>query len=162
MARRALAPDQKKAIAEERTLVLVDQSGFYLLPGMVRTDAPVGQTPVIHAPLSRDQLSAMGGITPGGKLYLMVQEKAYRGQEVVRFLQHLLGHIAGKLLVIWDGAPLHRSQVVQDYLSRGGARRIDLEQFPSDAPELNPAEGIWNEAGGTEEPVLPKHLPPVL
>jgi hypothetical protein len=76
MARRALAPDQKKAIEEERTLVFVDQAGFYLLPGMVRTYAPVGQTPVIHAPLSRDHLSAMGGITPGGKLYLMVQEKA--------------------------------------------------------------------------------------
>ncbi len=111
---------------------------------MVRTYAPVGQTPLIRAPLSRDHLSAMGGITPAGKLYLMVQEKAYRGQDVVRFLKHLLRDIAGKWLVLWDGAPIHRSQVVQDYLSRGAARRIHLEQFPSYAPELNPAEGIWN------------------
>jgi hypothetical protein len=94
MARRALAPDQKKAIAEERTLVFVDQSGFYLLPGVVKTNAPVGQTPVIRAPLSRDHLSAMGGITPEGKLYLMVQERAYPERDVVRFLQHLLRHIA--------------------------------------------------------------------
>ncbi len=111
---------------------------------MVRTYAPVGQTPVIGAPLSRDHLSAMGGITPAGKLYLMVQERAYRGQDVVRFLKHLLQHIAGKLLLIWDGAPIHRSKAVQNYLSRGGAQRIHLEQFPSYAPELNPAEGIWN------------------
>ena len=76
---RALAPDQKKAVAEGRTLVFADQSGFYLLPGKVRTYAPVGQTPIIRAPLSRDHLSAMGGITPEGKLYLMVQERAYRG-----------------------------------------------------------------------------------
>jgi hypothetical protein len=89
MARRALASNQKKAIEEKRTLVFVDQSGFYLLPGMVRTYAPVGQTPLIRAPLSRDHLSAMGGITPEGKLYLMVQEKAYRGPDVVRFLRHL-------------------------------------------------------------------------
>ena len=33
---------------------------------------------------------------------------------------------------------------MQDYLSRGAARWIHLEQFPSYAPELNPAEGIWN------------------
>jgi putative transposase len=79
----------------------------------------------------------MGGITPAGKLYLMVQEKAYRGQDVVRFLKHLLWHVAGKLLVIWDGAPIHRSKAVQDYLSRGEARRIHPEQFPSYAPELN-------------------------
>jgi transposase len=139
-----LAPDQKKAIAEARTLVFVDQSGFYLLPGVVRTYAKVGQNPIIRAPLSRDHLSAMGGITPEGKLYLRVQERAYRGPDVVRFLQHLLRYIAGRLLVIWDGAPIHRSRAVTDYLSRGAARRIHLEQFPSYAPELNPAEGIWN------------------
>ena len=118
MAGRTLAPDQKKAIAEGRTLVFADQSGFYLLPGKVRTYAPVGQSPVIRAPLSRDHLSAMGGITPGGKLYLMVQERAYRGIDVVRFLKHLARHVSGKLLVLWDGAPIHRSQVVKEYLSR--------------------------------------------
>ena len=125
-------------------MVFVDQSGFYLLPGKARTYAPVGQTPVIRAPLSRDHLSAMGGITPGGKLYLMVQERAYRGIDVVGFLKHLARHISGKLLVLWDGAPIHRSRVVKDYLSRGAAQRIHLEQFPGYAPELNPAEGIWN------------------
>jgi transposase len=33
---------------------------------------------------------------------------------------------------------------VKEYLGRGAARRIHLEQFSSYAPELNPAEGIWN------------------
>jgi transposase len=139
-----LAQDQKKAIAEERTLVFADQSGFYLLPGKVRTYAPVGQTPIIRALLSRDHLSAMGGITPEGKLYLMVQERAYRGEDVVGFLKHLAQHMAGKLLVLWDGAPIHRSQVVKEYLSNSAAGRIHLEQLPGYAPELNPTEGIWN------------------
>lgn len=141
---RTLARDQKKAVEEGRTVVFADQSGFYLLPGKVRTYAPVGQTPVIRAPLSRDHLSAMGAITPEGKLYLMVQERAYRGVDVVGFLKHLARHVAGKLLVIWDGAPIHRSRVVKEYLSNGAARRIHLEQLPGYAPELNPAEGIWN------------------
>jgi transposase len=144
VAARALAPDQKKAVEEERTLVFVDQSGFYLLPGVVRTYAPVGQTPIIRAPLSRDHLSVMGGITSEGKLYLMTQERAYRGADVVGFLKHLARHIAGKLLVLWDGAPIHRSRVVKEYLSNGAAHRIHLEQLPGYAPELNPAEGIWN------------------
>jgi hypothetical protein len=47
VAGRTLAPDQKKAVAEGRTVVFVDQTGFYLLPGKVRTYAPVGQTPII-------------------------------------------------------------------------------------------------------------------
>jgi transposase len=141
---RTLARGQKKAIEEGRTVVFADQAGFYLLPSKVRTYAPVGQTPIIRAPLSRGHLSAMGGITPEGKLYLMVQEKAYRGVDVVGFLKHLARHITGKLLVLWDGAPIHRSRAVKEYLSNGAAHRIHLEQLPGYAPELNPAEGIWS------------------
>jgi transposase len=63
---------------------------------------------------------------------------------MVGFLKHLAQHISGKLLVLWDGAPIHRSRVVKEYLSNGAAQRIHLEQLPSYAPELNPAEGIWN------------------
>jgi len=139
-----VAPHQKKAIEEKRTLVFVDQSGFYLLPALVRTYAPAGKTPIIRAPLSRDHLSVMSGITPRGNLYQMVQEWAYRGEDVVRFLQHLLRQVVGKLLVLWDGAPIHRSRAVKNYLAQGAAALIQLEQFPAYAPELNPAEGIWN------------------
>jgi hypothetical protein len=54
---------QKGALKEGRTIVFADQSGFYLLPGVVRTYAPVGQTPILHEHLSRDHLSAMSAIT---------------------------------------------------------------------------------------------------
>jgi transposase len=58
--------------------------------------------------------------------------------------KHLASHVAGKLLVLWDGAPIHRSRVVREYLHNGAAHRIHLEQLPGYVPELNPAEGIWN------------------
>ncbi len=79
-----------------------------------------------------------------GTLLLMAQERALRSPNVVRFLKHLSGHIAGKLLVIWDGSPIHRGQPVKDFLANGGAERIRLETLPGYAPELNPDEGIWN------------------
>jgi transposase len=144
VARRALAGPQKGADREGRTSVWVDESGFYLLPGAVRTYAPRGQTPVLRLPLSRDHLSVTSGITPAGRLLRLVQERAYTSPAVVRFLKHLLRHIPGKLLVIWDGAPIHRGQPVKAFLAEGGAKRIRLEQFPGYAPELNPDEGIWN------------------
>lgn len=139
----ALARGEKKALEEERTLVFVDESGFYLLPAVLRTYAPVGQTPIIHEYLTRDHLSVISGITLEGKLYMMVQEEAYNSIGVVSFLKHLLCHISGKLLVIWDGAPIHRSRVVKDYLTCGAAIRIHLEPLPAYAPDLNPDEGIW-------------------
>jgi transposase len=140
---RTLARDQKKAETEARTLVGVDESGFYPLPAVVRTWAPVGQTPRLHAPCTHDHLSAISGITPTGTLLLQVQERALRGPDVVRFLRHLLRHLPGRLLVVWDGSPIHRAQSVRDFLAQGGAARIHLEPLPAYAPELNPDEGIW-------------------
>jgi hypothetical protein len=90
----------------------------------------------------------MGGITPEGKLYLMVQERAYRGEDVVGFLKHLARHITGKLLVLWDGAPIHRSRVVKEYLSNGAAHRIHLEQLPAYAPGLTPLRGSGTTLNG--------------
>lgn len=123
--------------------MFVDESGFYLLPSVLRTWAPVGQTPIIRHKLGREHLSAISGITPDGELYLMVQERSYKGPDVVEFLKHLSEQIHGKLLVIWDGAPIHRSRVIKDYLASGAAARIQLESLPPYAPELNPDEGVW-------------------
>jgi transposase len=139
-----LAGPKKGADQEGRTIVWVDESGFYLLPGAVRTYAPRGQTPVLRLPLSHDHLAVISGITPAGRLLMLVQDHPYKSPDIVRFLKHLLRHIPGKLLVIWDGAPIHRGQPVKDFLAQGGARRIRLDQFPGYAPDLNPDEGIWN------------------
>jgi hypothetical protein len=82
----------------------VDQSGFYLLPAVVRTYAPVGQTPVLREKLSRDHLSVISAISLEGRLYMMEQERAFKGKDVVRFLKHLMRQIPGKLLVSYGTA----------------------------------------------------------
>ena len=110
----------------------------------MRTWAPCGQTPILRVPLTHDHLAAISGITADGRLFMQTQEDAYRSPDVVRFLRVLLRKIAGKLLVIWDGSPIHRGQPIKAFLRRGGARRVHLEQLPGYAPELNPDEGIWN------------------
>ena len=125
-------------------MVWVDEAAFYPLPGLVRTDAPCGETPILDALLTRDHLSAIGGLTMDGRLLLQVRERAFRAPAVVEFLRHLLRHLPGPLLVIWDGAPIHRAQPIKDFLAQGAAARLQLEQLPGYAPELNPDEGIWH------------------
>jgi len=66
----------KKATAEGRTIVWVDQSGFDLLPMAVRTWAPWRHTPILRVPLTHDHLAAMGGLTPDGRLFLQTQDQA--------------------------------------------------------------------------------------
>jgi transposase len=114
------------------------------LPFLTRTYAPVGQTPVLRAPLSHDHLAVISGITPDGRLFTHIQAEAFRGPAIVAFLRQLLRQLRGKLLVIWDGAPIHHCQPVKDFLAAGGARRLHLERLPAYAPELNPDEGVWN------------------
>jgi transposase len=141
-----MACSEKRALKEGRTIVFCDQSGFYLLPMVVRTYAPVGETPILHEHLTRDHLSAMSGITLEtleGKLYMLEQDRAFKGEDVVRFLGHLMRQIPGKLLIIWDGSPIHRSRAVKEFLKSGASSRVQLEQLPGYAPDLNPDEGIW-------------------
>jgi transposase len=114
------------------------------LPFVARTYAPRGETPVLRAPLTRDHRSVISGITAAGQLVTRTRGAAFRGPAVVDFLRQLLRRLPGKLLVIWDGAPIHRCRAVKDFLAAGAAARLHLEQLPGYAPELNPDEGVWN------------------
>ena len=89
MARDALAGGEKKAHEEGRTVIFIDESGFYPLPMVVRTYAPRGETPVLIHWLTRAHLSVIGGTTPQGKLSFRVHERAIKGADVVDFLNHL-------------------------------------------------------------------------
>jgi transposase len=115
------------------------------LPGRVRTYAPRGQTPVLRVRLTRDHLSVIGAVTPDGRLLLHTRRYALRGPDVVRFLRHLLRHLPGKLLVLWDGAPIHHARPVKAFLAAGAAARLRLVQLPGYAPDLNPLDqGVWH------------------
>jgi transposase len=134
----------RKAQSERRTIVWVDESAFNPLPAVVRTYAPRGETPILDALLTHDHLSVINGLTQDGRLLLQIRERAFRGPAVVDFLRHLLRQLPGPLLVVWDGATIHRAQPVKDFLAQGAAARLQLEQLPGYAPELNPDEGIWH------------------
>lgn len=100
--------------------------------------------PILRTRFSRDHLSVISGITLTEQLYLEVQDHAYTAESVVIFLHHLLDQITGHVTVIWDGAPIHRSRVINQFLAEGAAKRLHLERLPGYAPDLNPDEGVWN------------------
>jgi transposase len=75
---------------------------------------------------------------------MQVRPASYDAAAVVGFLRVLLRKISGKIVVIWDGSPIHRGHEIKDFLKRGATKRLHLEQLPGYAPDLNPDEGIWN------------------
>lgn len=132
----------RKAKRERRTLVFVDESGFYFHPSVVRTYAPEGETPVLPEWQTRDHLSVMGGLTLGGRFYTLARQEPLNGMHTVAFLIHLL-HYADRWLVIWDRSPIHRRAAVKEYVSSLPRRRIVIEFLPAYAPDLNPVEWGW-------------------
>ena len=81
-------------------------------------------------------LSAAAGIT-WWNFYFRLYQRAIRAAEVVNFL----GHLPGKLLVVWDRTPIHRGGRVREFVARQRGR-LALEYLPAYAPELNPVEYV--------------------
>lgn len=141
---------KQRARRERRVLVFEDESGFYLLAGVVRTYAPEAQTPVLREKQTRDHLSVMGGMTPEGRIYTLARQESLNGLHSVEFLIHLQRVAGPRLLVIWDGSPIHRRAEVKEFVS-GTHGRVWLEALPGYAPDLNPwDEGGWNRLKNVE------------
>jgi hypothetical protein len=56
----------------------------------------------------------MSAITLEGKLYMLEQERAFKAEDAVCFLKHLMRQIPGRMLVIWHGSPIHRGGAVRE------------------------------------------------
>jgi transposase len=145
MAPRAVSRGRKKGAREGRTLVFVDEAGFYLLPAVVTTYAPVGQTPVLREVVTHDHLSVISAVTPEGLLRMQVSEETITGAHVVRFLKYLGRRLPGGCFwIFWDSAPIHRGEAVREFLATVPPDRYRITLLPGYAPELNPDEGVWN------------------
>ena len=109
----------------------------------MRTYAPRGETPILRCFETRDHLSVMSGVTTGGQLYTLTRSQPLTSWESVSFLLHPSRCLGRRLLVIWDGSPIHRSNEVKTFLAHGGSGFVHLERLPPYAPDLNPDESVW-------------------
>ena len=142
---------RSRARRERRTVVFVGEAGFYLLPGLARTYAPRGQTPVIDEWQTRDHLSAMGGLTADSRVYALARRESLNGLHTVEFLGHLVRHVGPRLLVIWDGSMIHRRAAVREFLGSVEGRGIWVERLPPYAPDLSPLDqGCWHHLKNVE------------
>jgi transposase len=110
----------------------------------------VGQTPILREWWTRDHRSAIAAISPEGKLSFHSQAQAIDSADVVAFLEHLLREVSGRMIILWDGAPMHRRHLSKACLAHGAAERLHLERLPAYAPDLNPGEGLWAHRKGVE------------
>ena len=72
-------------------------------------------------------------------------------EHTVGFLKYLRQYFQGRrMIILWDGAPYHRAQLVRDYLAAlqgpdcpEPQRHIQFIRFAPYAPAQNPMEDVW-------------------
>lgn len=145
-----MAAHKKNAARLGAHIVFADESGFLLIPNVVRTWAPEGQTPIHrHRQGRRDKISVISGISLSprrhrlGLYYLLFYDNIGQ-EEVCRFLRELLRHLRGPVIALLDNSSTHKGGPVEQLQRQH--RRLRIEHFPAYAPELNPDEGVWAQA----------------
>jgi transposase len=129
--------------------VFLDESGFLLIPNVVRTWGPRGQTPVFRHVYKQDRISAISALALSAgrerlSLYARFRARNLNGLDVRDFVRSLLRHRRGPVVLLWDRGKIHRSGAVERLKARHP--RLTVEEFPAYAPELNPAEFVWAKA----------------
>jgi transposase len=117
-----------------------------LAPTVLRTWAPRGETPLLRHWQRHDRVSVISGLSVSPirqhlGLYYQWHHHNIRLTQVCGFLSHLLQHLRGPVIVLWDRLRLHRLPPVHELCRR--VPRLRLEYFPAYAPELNPDEQVW-------------------
>ena len=82
-----------------------------------------------------------GLITLDGKGFFQ-RYGSFTGKEFVEFLKAARERF-GKILMIADGAPQHRSKLVREELGRLDG--LQLEFLPPGCPDLNAIEEVWRQ-----------------
>ena len=89
-------------------------------------------------------------------LYLQFRKRSFKGPDVKRFLQYLLKQVDGPIILLWDRGRIHRDHRVKAWCETHP--RLQVEEFPGYAPELNPAEYVWCQADSALANSAPEDL----
>lgn len=144
MEKRGLTRLKKKAQEEGRLIIYVDEAGINLLASEHRTYSQKGKTPILENACKYKHLSVASGISEAGDLIYQIQEESFKGEGIVDFVRKITEEIKGKLLLIWDGAKIHRSEAMKKYLNEQQNDHVWLVKIPPYSPELNADEQVWN------------------
>ena len=88
----------------------------------------------------------MAAVTMAGELFSRVRPRSLNSVDSLAFVQRLQARWPGhKLLVIWDGSPIHRFKAVRAFRQTPAAKNFVFEQLPGYAPDLDPLDaGVWH------------------
>ena len=120
-----------------------------LAPLVRRTLAPRGRTPIFqHRARHREKVSLMAALVFTTTLaelglHFRTYPKEYvNNVKAADFLRALLAEIAGEVVVLWDGGPMHKGEPIRELLRE--YPRLTIVRLPPYCPDFNPVEYLWS------------------
>ena len=120
-----------------------------MAPLLRRSQSPRGHTPLCEQPGGhRHRVSTLAALSLSPQrhhlgLYFQTFPYGYvTAPAAAAFLEELLQHLRGEVIVVWDRGPIHKGPALRRLLQR--FPRLSIEYLPAYAPDLNPVEHLWN------------------
>src|SRR5581483_7007700 len=137
-----LAGFSADAEAGEIDLYYFDEAGFTLDPCVPYAWQTVGETIEIPAATS-DRINVLAFLSTDLRFHPFVFEKTIDSEIVIACFDQLCRIIAKPTLVVFDGAPTHKSAAFQSRLDEWETRGLYVYLLPAYSPELNLIEILW-------------------
>jgi len=135
-------------------ILMADEVGFLMSPGVKKTWSPRGDTPVVRYRTRRHKkVSVLGAVALGavalhpatGDVSLLCDfhpDSYVRGEHAAAFLHRVPAEYpAGPVDLVWDNLAAHRAPIVKEVLA--AHPRLTLHYLPPYAPDLNAVEWVW-------------------
>jgi transposase len=121
-----------------------DEAGIAMMTRSGRSWGAVNTPPIVPATDRRGGYNVLSAITTTGRIYYKIKDEHVDSDIYIEFLEMILREQKRPIILIVDRASFHRSKKVREFL-RAHRCKIRMLFLPAHAPELNPAEQVWNE-----------------
>ena len=96
----------------------------------------------------RQSINVISAVTASGGFWAATYTGKLNAESFLEFLKDLVKSQRRKILLVVDGHPAHKANLIKAYLAALGGR-LELHFLPPYAPDLNPDEFVWNYMKGS-------------
>jgi len=131
----------ERAKSEGADIYWGDETGIRASDVRGRGFSLKGQTPVVQATATYQNLSMVSAITNKGKVSWMIVDGSVNIERFIEFLERLLHDAERKVFLVLDNLKVHHGILVQDWAKQQKGN-IELFYLPAYSPDLNPDEHV--------------------